>query len=201
MPHLHAPTAQALATTTFETVFANTALGILPAAQAGLALTLATNRSPTPLLRHRNTIRKRHFRAAWKGAHAERHKGADMKTRLLKESGSPEVGSTQASVGSVPSQATASTIAHKYRRALKNGTGATLTFLELQLLARLGALDLVTRAENTELMNWREILAGSPSGPPSPPTAVVGSPPASASVPQNQATDDRAYIKALGLAT
>jgi hypothetical protein len=67
-----------------------------------------------------------------------------MKTRPQKGSGSPEVGAPQASVGPASSQATASTIAHKYRRALKNGTGATLTFLELQLLARLGALDLVT---------------------------------------------------------
>ena len=122
-------------------------------------------------------------------------------TRPRKGSGSPELGTPQASVGPASSQATASTISHKYRRALKNGTGATLTFLELQLLARLGALDLVTRAENAELMNWQEILVGSSSGAPSPTTAMVGSPPASASVPQNQATDDRAYIKALGLAT
>jgi hypothetical protein len=99
-----------------------------------------------------------------------------MKTRSLKESGSPEVGTPQASVGPTSSQATASTIAHKYRRALKNGTGATLTFLELQLLARLGALDLVTRAENAERMNWQEILAGSPSELPSATTAVVGRP-------------------------
>jgi hypothetical protein len=100
-----------------------------------------------------------------------------MKMRPLIGLGSPKVGTPQASVGPASRQATASTIAHKYRRALKNGTGATLSFLELQLLARLGALNLVTRAENAELMNWQEILAGSSSGPPSPPTAVVGSPP------------------------
>ncbi|RYE93084.1 MAG: hypothetical protein EOO77_45950 [Oxalobacteraceae bacterium] len=64
MPYLHGPIAQALATTKFETVFAYTAFGILPAsAQAGVALALATNRSPTPLLWHRDTIRKLHFRA------------------------------------------------------------------------------------------------------------------------------------------
>jgi hypothetical protein len=55
--------------------------------------------------------------------------------------------------GSGVYQATASTIAHKYRRALKNGTGANLTLPDLQLLAHLGALDLVTRAENEEFTN------------------------------------------------
>ena len=163
---------------------------------------VSTRCSPTPVLRRSRGIRKLHFRSvSRKRGHLPRRRGTGMKTRTLIESGSPEVGTPQSSVGAASSQATASTIAHKYRRALKNGTGATLTFLELQLLARLGALDLVTRAENAELMNWQEILAGSSSGPPSPPTAVVGSPPASASVPQNQTTDDRAYIKALGLAT
>jgi hypothetical protein len=124
-----------------------------------------------------------------------------MKRGSTKELASSEVGAAQASGGPASSQATASTIAHKYRRALKNGTGANLTLPELQLLARLGALDLVTRAENEELMNWQEILAGSLSGPPGSTTAAIGRPPVSASLPQSQATDDRAYVKALGLAT
>jgi len=65
MPYLHRPIAKALATTIFDTVFAHTAFGILPAsAQAGVASALATNRSPTLLLWHRDTIRKPHFRAA-----------------------------------------------------------------------------------------------------------------------------------------
>jgi hypothetical protein len=87
-----------------------------------------------------------------------------MKTGSMKEWRSTEVGTPQASVGPASNQATASTIAHKYRRALKNGTGANLTLPDLQLLAHLGALDLVTRAENEELTNWQEILARSSSG-------------------------------------
>ena len=90
-----------------------------------------------------------------------------MKTRPRKGLGNPEFSSPQASVGSAPGQTTALAVAHKYRRALKNSIGATMTSLELQLLARLGALDLVTGAENQELMNRQEILAGSSSGPPS----------------------------------
>ena len=82
-----------------------------------------------------------------------------MKTGSSNELGIMEVGALQASVGSASGQATASTIAHKYRRALKNGTGANLTLAELQLLAHLGALDLVTRAENEELTNWQGVLA------------------------------------------
>lgn len=115
-------------------------------------------------------------------------------------SGSSEIGTSQASVGP-SSQATASTIAYKYRRALKNGTGANLTLPELQLLARLGALDLVTRAENEELMYWQEILVRSSSGTTGSTNAALGRPPASGGLPQSSATDDRAYIKALGLAT
>jgi hypothetical protein len=127
---------------------------------------VSARRSPTPVLRRSSRIRKLHFcSVSRRRVHLPRRRGTGMKTRSLKQSGSPEAGTPQASVGPASSQATASTIAHKYRRALKNGTGATLTFLELQLLARLGAMDLVTRAENAELMNWQEILAGSSSGP------------------------------------
>jgi hypothetical protein len=124
-----------------------------------------------------------------------------MKTGSTKESESTEVGAPQASVGRASSQATASTIAHKYRRALKNGTGAKLTLPELQLLAHLGALDLVTRAENEELANWQEILARMSSGNIGSTNAEMGRPPASGRSPQSRATDDRSYIKALGLAT
>ena len=111
------------------------------------------------------------------------------------------MGALQASVSLSLDQATASTIAHKYRRALKNGTGAKLTFAELQLLAHLGALDLVTRAENEELTNWQEVLARISSGTTGSTTAATVRPPASGRSPQSPATDDRSYIKALGLAT
>lgn len=128
---------------------------------------VSTCRSPTPVLRRNSRIRKLHLRSvSRKRGHLPRRRGTSMKTRPLIESGSPEVGTPQSSVGPASSQATASTIAHKYRHALKNGAGATLTFLDLQLLVRLGALNLVTRAENAELMNWQEILAGSSSPAP-----------------------------------
>jgi hypothetical protein len=42
-----------------------------------------------------------------------------------------QVDALQASVGPAPGQATATRIAHKYRRVLKNGTGADLTHAEL----------------------------------------------------------------------
>jgi hypothetical protein len=124
-----------------------------------------------------------------------------MKTGSTKEWGSTEVAASQASVGLTSSQATASTIAHKYRRALKNGTGIKLTLPELQLLAHLGALDLVSRAENEELTNWQEILARSSSRTTGSTNAAMGRLPASGGSPQSRATDDRLYIKALGLAT
>ncbi len=123
-----------------------------------------------------------------------------MRTGSMKEWGSTEVGTRPTSVG--PSGgATAAAIAHKYRRALKNGTGAHLTLAELQLLAHLGALDLVTRAENEELTNWQEILARIPSGNTGSTNAATGNPPVSGRSPQSPPTDDRSYIKALGLAT
>jgi hypothetical protein len=124
-----------------------------------------------------------------------------METGSMKERGSTGVGARQASVNPASSQATASTIAHKYRRALKNGTGAHLTLAELQLLAHLGALDLVTRAENEELTNWQEILARMPSANTGSTNAAMVKPPASGRLPQSPPTDDRSYIKALGLAT
>ena len=118
-----------------------------------------------------------------------------------------EVGAQQASVGSASGQATASTIAHKYRRALKNGTGANLTLAELQLLAHLGALDLVTRAENEELTIWQGVLARTSRGTTGSTNAATERPSASRRSPQSRATDDRSYlddrsyIKSLGLAT
>ena len=123
-----------------------------------------------------------------------------MKTGSTKESESSQDSAPQASVGPASSQATASTIAHKYRRALKNGTGANLTLPELQLLARLGALDLVTRAENEELMTWQEILARSSAGTTDSTDTAMERPSTAGRLPQSQATDDRSYIKALGLA-
>ncbi len=44
-----------------------------------------------------------------------------------------------------------SDVARKFRRALRNETGVHLSLDELRALAGLGALDLVTRAENLEL--------------------------------------------------
>ena len=42
-------------------------------------------------------------------------------------------------------------IARKYRRALRNGTGLSLTAEQARALAEIGALDIVTEAENQEL--------------------------------------------------
>jgi hypothetical protein len=78
-----------------------------------------------------------------------------MKTRSTNDSVSSKVSAPQASVGPVSSQATASTIAHKYRRAPKNGTSANITLPELKLFACLVAMDLVTRAENEDLITWQ----------------------------------------------
>lgn len=42
-------------------------------------------------------------------------------------------------------------VARKFRRALRNDTGVHFSLEELRALAELGALDLVTSAENREL--------------------------------------------------
>jgi hypothetical protein len=119
----------------------------------------------------------------------------------MKEWRSTEVGALQASVGPASSQATASAIANKYRRALKNGTGAHLTLPELQLLAHLDVLNLVTRAENEELTNWQEILARMSSGTIGSNSAAAVRPAASGRPPQSPLTDERSFIEAVGLAT
>ena len=126
--------------------------------------------------------------------------GARMETES-NEQGRTEVGGLRASVGPASGKANASAIAHKYRRALKNGTGAHLTFAELQLLASLGALDLVTRAENEELTNWQEAVARMSSGTTGSTDVETAKRSASGRSPQSPAMDDRSYIKALGLAT
>ena len=53
-----------------------------------------------------------------------------MQMGSMKEGGSTEVSALRASVGPTSGRATAFTTAHKYRRALKNGTGAHLTLAD-----------------------------------------------------------------------
>jgi len=51
-------------------------------------------------------------------------------------------------------------VARKLRRALRNQTGVQLTLGEIRAVAVIGALDLVTKAENDELTReYRDSLA------------------------------------------
>ena len=48
-------------------------------------------------------------------------------------------------------------LARKYRRALRNNTGMSLTIDQVQALTDAGALELVTTAENEEMKEWAVI--------------------------------------------
>lgn len=57
-------------------------------------------------------------------------------------------------------------VAWKFRRALRNETGATFTHEELVAFAHAGALELATRAENEELLALHPIPAAEASPDP-----------------------------------
>ena len=61
----------------------------------------------------------------------------------------------------------AHSIAQKFRRALRNQTGATISVEQIQQLAEFGILDILAKIENQEL--WQPRIAPTP-------LATIGSP-------------------------
>lgn len=90
-----------------------------------------------------------------------------------------------------------SDVARKIRRALRNDTGVHLSSAELQAFASLGALDLVSRAENEELCpSIKPLSPAANKALPSSTLPPYSAPPRSSAIPDHLGP---AFIDALRL--